>query len=123
MRLIEELERQLAAEQSPFRAQLLREDLARLARLRQLTREGGGLAACRQAALRLNWTQGDLRTHELRAPLESLVDAVHACETGADPHEGRQARVVEAWNELHRVRMEQLVGCLATPVPKPAERP
>jgi hypothetical protein len=26
-----------------------------------------------------------------------------------------------AWLELHRCRMERLVGCLSTPAPKPVE--
>ena len=32
-----------------------------------------------------------------------------------------QARVRDAWAELTRVRVERLVGCLSTPVPKPGE--
>jgi len=122
MRLIEELERTLAEEQSLFRGQLLREDIARLKRLRELARGAGDLATLRKAALRLGWTQGDARTQELRAPLEALVDAIFAYETGAG--ESRQeARIIEAWTELHQTRMERLVGCLTTPVPKPVERP
>ena len=120
MRLIEELERTLAGEQSLFRAQLLREDIARLGRLRELARSSGSADACKRAALRLGWTQGDLRTHELRAPLEALVEAVYAYETGAGSA-GEEARIMDAWAELHRTRMERLVGCLATPVPKPVE--
>ncbi len=120
MRLIEELERRLKGEQSLFRAQLLREDIARLTQLRELARTAGDLAACKKASLRLGWTQGDLRTHELRVPLEALVEAVYACEAGAGGGE-QEARVIEAWTELNRVRMERLVGCLTTPVPKPSD--
>lgn len=122
MRLIEELERALAGEQSLFRAQLLREDIARLARLRELARSSGSADACKRAALRLGWTQGDLRTHELRAPLAALVEAVYAYETGAGDG-GLEARVIDAWTQLHRTRMERLVGCLSTPVPKPLDPP
>lgn len=120
MRLIEELNGRLAVEQSLFRAQLLREDVARLNKLRELARTAGDLAAYKKASLRLGWTQGDSRTHELRAPLEALMEAIYAyeTETGGSEHE---ARIIEAWTELHRVRMERLVGCLSTPVPKPTD--
>jgi hypothetical protein len=37
-----------------------------------------------------------------------------------DRHE-QEARIVEAWYELHRIRMERLVGCLSTPVSEPTE--
>jgi hypothetical protein len=30
-------------------------------------------------------------------------------------------RIRDAWLELHRVRMERLVGCLSTPVPRPVD--
>lgn len=122
MQLIEELERRLAEEKSLFRAQLLREDIARLKRLRELARGAGDLATLKRAALRLGWTQGDARTQELRVPLEALVDAVHARETGAGDS-GQEARIIEAWSALHQARMERLVGCLTTPVPKPVDRP
>jgi hypothetical protein len=118
MRLIQMLEHGVGAEQSPFRAQLLREDLARLGRLRELARADPDPAAVRRAAMRLGWTQGDARTQELRIPLDALVDAVHAYEHGA-ADEAQEARIVEAWAALHRLRLERLVGCLATPVAKP----
>ena len=119
MQLIDDLERRLGREESLFRAQLLREDIARLGRLRELARGAADATAYRNAALRLGWTQGDARTHELRAPLEALADAIYAYETERGG-EQREARVSEAWIELHRVRMERLVGCLATPLPRPA---
>jgi hypothetical protein len=120
MRLIEELERHVAQEQSLFRAQLLREDLARLNQLRELARAAADAAAYKKRALRIGWTPGDLRTHELRVPLDILLDAVYAYETGTAGDE-QEARIVAAWHELHRIRMERLVGCLSTPVPKPTE--
>jgi hypothetical protein len=111
MQLIADLERALAAEQSLFRAQLLREDIARLRRLDELRRSAPDLATFEKAGMRLGWTQGDARTHELREPLRQLLREIY---------EGSEARITPAWNELHRVRMERLVGCLSTPVPKPA---
>ena len=120
MRLIDELERHIAQEQSVFRAQLLREDLARLGKLRELACGAADVAAYQKRALRIGWTPGDLRTHELRAPLDVLLDAVYAYETGTTSDE-QEARIVAAWHALHRIRIERLVGCLSTPVPKPTE--
>lgn len=118
MRLIGELERKLETEQSYFQSHLLREDIARLARMRDLARDAADAAAFRKAALVLGWTAGDLRTNEIREPLEILADAVYTYATGAGGAE-QEAHIEQAWLILHRVRMERLMGCLSTPVPKP----
>ena len=118
MQLIAELERALAAEQSLFRAQLLREDLARLARLAELARHEADAAAFRRAGAKVGWTQGDARTHELREPLDAFLDELYAWERGERSAQ-RDARITAAWQDLHRTRMERLVGCLSTPAPKP----
>lgn len=110
MRLLDELERLAAAEHSLFRAQLLREDVARLRKLQQLRQTLTDLESFKKRALRIGWTQGDARTHELAEALEPFLEAVYA---------GAEQPIVEAWQRLHRLRMERLVGCLATPVPKP----
>jgi hypothetical protein len=116
MRLLDTLQRLAAEETSPFRSQLLREDAERLRKLQALARSAPDLAYFKKAGMRVGWTQGDQRTHELRAPLESLLEAVYAYETGATEEEDR---IELAWRELHRTRMERLLGCLSTPVPKP----
>jgi hypothetical protein len=118
MRLIADLERHVAREPSMFRAQLLREDIARLRRLQQLARSAQDLEAFKNAGRRIGWTQGDQRTRELGASLEALLEAVFAYETGTIGEE-QETRIADAWSELHRTRMERLVGCLSTPVPKP----
>lgn len=120
MQLVDDLERLAAREQSLFRAQLLREDVARLRRLEELARSAPDAAAFRNAGMRVGWTQGDSRTHELREPLEQLLDAVYVfvADTRDDAQE---LRIIESWNALHRARMERLVGCLSTPVLKPAD--
>lgn len=120
MRLLEDLERLVAQEQSLFRAQLLREDIARLRKLQELARTTQDAAAFKKTGMRIGWTQGDARTHELGEPLEQLLEAVYAFELGKrDPQQ--EAHIVECWRELHRIRMERLLGCLATPVPKPSD--
>ena len=120
MRIVQHLEALLAAEASLFRAQLLREDLARLARLQALAREADDLASFMKAGTRIGWTQGDARTQELAAPLQRLLELVYRRERQGGGEELETA-IEEAWSALHRTRLERLVGCLATPVPKPDE--
>ena len=122
MRLIEELKGRLAVEQSLFRAQLLREDIARIKQLQELARTALDLAEYKKASMRIAWTQGNLRTHELRVPLEALVDAIYAYESGAGGGEQKE-RIIEAWTDCARTRMERLTGWLSTPVPKPVDQP
>jgi hypothetical protein len=118
--LIEQLWRHVADEQSLFRAQLLREDIARLTRLGELARTAADLEAFKKAGRRIGWTQGDARTSELGGALDALLEAVFAYETGSAGAE-QEACIRDAWLELHRARIERLVGCLSTPVPKPVE--
>ena len=118
MRLIEELEKGLGAERSMFRAQLLREDIGRLRRVCELAAASPDRAALLAAVRRLGWTQGDARTHEIAYELEGLVDAVLAWQRdGSLP--AAEAPVRKAWEALTSARVERLVGCLATRVPRP----
>lgn len=111
MRILNDMKDRSGSEESLFRAQLLREDIARLETLIALAGETDGLDAFRKAGVVIGWTPGDLRTHEIQEPLEVFLAAVFAYET-----EGRTAEldaaVTEAWNRLDRTRMEKLVGCL-----------
>lgn len=120
MPLIDELEQLAAAEPSMFRAQLLREDVARLRRLFELARTAPDDDTYRRAARRLGWTAQDARTGELHEPLDALLDAVRAA-PGAVSQQAAEARIRDAWFELTRIRIERLIGCLSTPVPKPGE--
>ncbi len=141
MQLMDELQRRLEGESSLFRAQLLREDIARLSKLGELAHAADEYGAFTKAAMRLGWTQGDARTQELAGSLTALLDAVYAYYRGGggdtaatqaageaagttqmQPRDAAQeARIAAAWHELHRVRMERLVGCLSNPVPRPTD--
>jgi hypothetical protein len=118
MHWIDELERQAAREESLFRAQLLREDVARLRKLVDLVRTVPDAEAFRRAGHRLGWAARDARIEEIGPALERLFEAVREAQGSAEA--AAEARARDAWLELTRVRMERLVGCLATPVPKPA---
>lgn len=108
--LTADLERRLAGEESLFQAQLLREDIARLRRLESLAGEAADEAAFVASGARVGWTPGDARTAELRGPLEAFLRAAFAGDAGL---------AARNWAELHRVRLERLLGCLSTPVPRP----
>lgn len=120
MRLIETLTHQATVEESPFRAQLLREDVARLKKLQELARSGRDLAAFKTTGMRIGWTQGDARTHELQAPLDRFLEVVFRYETG-EASEALETALEETWFALHRLRLERLLGCLSTPVPRPID--
>jgi hypothetical protein len=112
MRLIGELEALIEREASPFRAQLLREEVARLRKLEALKASSLDAASFVAAGMRAGWTPGDARTHELADALTPFLQAVYAND---------EAAAVERWNALYRLRMERLLGCLSTPVPRPAD--
>ena len=111
MHLVEEMARRLEAEESPFRAQLLREDIARLGTLASLAREHETFETFAKAGLYIGWTQGDFRTHELKAPIEALLAAFYAYETGGRG-EAQDRSLRTAWQAFDRERMEKLLGCL-----------
>ncbi len=117
MNLLQRLERALGVEESYFRAQLLREDVARLERLRELA----GKAATEEMFLRdgllMDWTPAGLRNGELKATLEPVLRAFFAAENGA-PGAEADADLLQAWHAFDAQRMDLLVGCLAR-VPRP----
>lgn len=120
MWLTEELERRLAAESSPLRAQLLREDIARLHKLDALAHSALDTEAYRKAARRLGWTAQDARTSELSEALDLLLESWRRA-LGEERSAELDARMLQAWQEMTRLRLENMVGCLSTRVPKPTE--
>ncbi len=111
MHLLEEMEQRQETEESYFRAHLLREDIARLRKLETLIGEQDSLEGFLKEGLYIGWTQGDFRTHELKQPLEALLAAFHAYETGGRSDE-QDASLRSAWQAFDRERMEKLIGCL-----------
>lgn len=113
MRLIAELERRMAEEASPFRRQLLKEDLARLEKLRALAAAGSTRENFLKEGARVEWTAGDLRTHEFQATLTPFLEMFYACATEGELSTRDQA-LRDAWVALEADRIEKLIGCLAT---------
>ncbi len=117
MDLIDRLEQALNVEESLFRAQLLREDMARLKKLRELA----GTAATEEEFLHegfcLDWTPAGLRNADLKATLQPLLKTFRAAERNSYA-DGDDVGLLRAWQAFDAERMELLVGCLAR-VPKP----
>lgn len=113
MRLIADLETRLASEDSPFRRQLLKEDVDRLKRLVELAARPGPKETYLREGLFLGWTAGNFRTPEIEAPLTALLEAVYTLvRDGATP--AREQAVADAWFALFKERLEKLTGCLST---------
>jgi len=111
MYFIDELESRLSGENSMFRAQLLREDVARLRRLMELADEHDDRAEYHKAGAYIGWTNGDMRTHELMGRLTPLLDAMYDWQRGGQTPQDEQA-VRSAWDSFHVDRMRKLLHCL-----------
>jgi hypothetical protein len=111
MKFIEELETTLAAEKGMFRAQLLREDVARLRQLVELADTYADREAYRKAGTYIGWTNGDMRTHELVELLTPVLDAVYDLRRGGQSPEAEQA-LRSAWDAFNIERMHKLLHCL-----------
>ena len=119
MDLLARLEADSRSEESYFRAQLLREDIARLKRLRELAAVAPNVDAFKKEGLMIGWTLGDSRTWELKATLDPLLEAFYAeatCGAAADA----DGSLLAAWRAFDAHRMERLAGCLSR-VPRPRE--
>ena len=115
MKLTEQLEQAFSVEQSVFRAQLLKEDIARLRTLEELAKSAASPDEFLKHGLVIGWTPGDARTLELKPALAPLLLAFFAASRG---EEGAEARLREAWRAFDTFRVERLVGCLSR-VPRP----
>lgn len=111
MKFIDELEAILKGEESMFRAQLLREDVARLRRLVELADLHGNREEYRRAGACIGWTNDDTRTQELMPQLRPLLDAVYDWQHGAGEHASEEA-IKSAWDAFHVERMRKLLHSL-----------
>jgi hypothetical protein len=122
MRLIETLQASIAGDDSPFRAQLMREDITRINELREAASELSSTDALRNVAIKLSWTATEARTNELAAHVHALSDAIFDHVSAAEQATDQQESAVEqCWLQLHHQRLETMIGCLSTPLPKPVD--
>jgi hypothetical protein len=93
------------SEESYFRSQLLREDIARLNRLQELAGMADEAAFKKDGAM-IGWTPGDTRSWELKSTLLPFLDAFYAC--CIDPSAINEERAVRAWTAFEDHRMAHL---------------
>jgi len=117
MDMLDRLERALSVEQSYFRTQLLREDVERLKRLRELAVEAATEQIFLRDGLLMDWTPGGLRNGELKTTLEPVLRAFFAAEKRA-PGAEADADLLRTWQAFDAQRMDLLLGCLSR-VPRP----
>lgn len=115
MRLLDDMHAAILAEQSMFRAQLLKEDISRLEKLVALAKDNADPAAFAKLSMMLGWTANDLRTFDLNPELGAFLEIMHR-----DAHPGMDTKpddsqIDRAWAALHKRRMDLLVGCLSRP--------
>lgn len=116
--LVTRLEIAAAANKSYFRTCLLKEDVARLLLLQELSRSEADLTAFKAAGSMIGWTPGDTRTWELQPALDLLLDTFYSAATM--PACGSEKRLNAAWDAFDVARIDLLVGCLSR-VPKPED--
>ena len=111
MELIHALESRAEQEISPFQKQLLFEDIERLKKIWELCDIHKDQQEFIKAGLFIGWTKGDLRTAELKEPIENLLQSIFKLRLkGAN--EETEGEVREAWIKFIQIRMEKLVHCL-----------
>lgn len=111
MKLLEMLQEQAEVEESYFRKALLREDIGRVETMMEKAQSASTEAAYMKDALYIGWTQGDLRTVELKETLQPLMQAVFArMQEGESPK--ADDRVLARWHEFAKQRMKVLIHCL-----------
>jgi hypothetical protein len=117
MDILDRLERAMRSEESYFRAQLLREDVARLKKLRELAGRATSEETFVRDGLCVDWTPAGLRNGELTGTLEPLLKAFFAASRAA-PEADTNAHLFSAWCAFDAQRIDLLVGCLSR-VPRP----
>ncbi len=111
MKLIETLQKLQKEEQSYFRSALLREDIARLEKLQKMARTCNSLAQFEKDGLYIGWTQGDLRTGELKEALLPLMTVIFSYVKGRQD-EATEQELLDKWATFNALRMKTLVHCL-----------
>jgi hypothetical protein len=115
MQLLNDMREVMQVEQSMFRAQLLKEDISRLERLIALAKDNADPSAFAKQAMVLGWTANDMRTFDLNPELGAFLEIVHRKAHPGMDTEPDDSQIDQAWTDLHKRRMDLLVGCLSRP--------
>lgn len=108
MTLDEHLDAEASQTDSMFRAVLAREDIDRLAKLRQMAGAATDAETFAKDALFVGWTAGDLRSRELAPAVAAFAKAIWEEARGAISNDALFA----AWQSFHAERMRVLIHCL-----------
>lgn len=111
MKLLEMLQERVESEESYFRKALMREDIGRVQTMVDKAKDATDEASYLKDALYIGWTQGDLRTVELKETLEPLMQAIYArMKHGAS--DAADELVLTRWHDFAAQRMKVLIHCL-----------
>lgn len=111
MRLVEKLDHEAEHAEGMFARALAREDAGRVRKLLELARTHESVEEFTKHGLMIGWTQGDLRTLELKQTLIPVLEAVHALERQGGGEENER-RLDAAWRAFVAHRLKVLVHCL-----------
>ncbi len=111
MKLLTMMRERAKQEESYFRAALLREDVQRLEKLCIIARECETPEQFNKDGLYVGWTQGDLRTGELKEALGPFMAAIYTYQHG-DTGDAMEAEILQHWQAFNAARMKILVHCL-----------
>ncbi len=111
MKLLDMMRERAAKEDSYFQAALMREDVTRLEKMCAIAKACETMAQFEKDGLFVGWTQGDLRTGELKEPLAPLMAAIYAYQHG-DQSAAADDAILAAWASFNPQRMKILVHCL-----------
>ncbi|NNC36426.1 MAG: hypothetical protein HKO02_03135 [Hyphomonadaceae bacterium] len=115
MKLVDHLETVISAGSGYVAVQLAKEDLKRVQTLRELAHSSDNLAAMQKSGLYIGWTKGDFRTHELKDPLNAIMEIIYTVENDKPGPEDRaelDAKIMDIWAAFHTLRLKTLVHCL-----------
>jgi hypothetical protein len=114
--LIERLQAEAAAEPSFFRVHLLREDIRRLEEAQALAARSASAEAFHEGFASLAWAPSPERALEFAPEIARVAQCLYP--DGSSGSAALNDETWWAWVTLQNRRLERLLGCLSSPVPK-----
>lgn len=112
MRLVERMKNEVERLDSMFQAHLMGEDIARIERLADMAHTSKDRADFLKQGLFAGWTKDDMRTFELKEPINAFLDALWDYTHHSAPGEDLERRLEATWIVFNKARMKVLIGCL-----------